>query len=343
VESGKGRVFTVDTDQGPGSSGNGVAHALVTVACVQPPESLAGRGAEVIIIDCSASAGEQPGALDGMRRAVAAAVAEIPDGAEFAIVAGDERARQVYPPGGALTVAGPGTRAAAAAAASSLEAWGGTAMGRWLRAARDLLVASSAPLRHATLVAASRDCGEDPEELDAALAACEGVFTCDCRGAGTDWEVGELRKVSSALLGTIDIVRDPAGLPAELAAIMRASMSKLVAGTWLRVRTPAAQVRFVRQVEPTVEDLTARGVSSGPPVRGYQAWDYPAGAWGPGERRDYHLCIGHHGFACDGPLRCAQVEMVITSPGGLQVHSNAARIWLPACGECLFCRDVAEL
>ena len=186
MESGNGWAFSVDAGRSPGSpGGSGVVHALVTVACVQPPESLAGRMAEVIIIDCSASAGEQPGVLDGMRRAVAAAVAEIPVGVQFAILAGDERARQVYPPGGGLAVADPGTRAAAQAAASSLEAWGGTAMGHWLHAARDLLAASSASLRHATLVAASRDCGEDPEELDAALAACEGVFTCDCRGAGS--------------------------------------------------------------------------------------------------------------------------------------------------------------
>ena len=92
-----------------------------------------------------------------------------------------------------------------------------------------------------------------------------------------------------------------------------------------------------------MEDLTARGVSSGPPVRGCQAWDYPAGAWSPGERRDYHLAIGPHGFACDGPLRFARVEMVVTSPGGLKVQSEAARIGLPTCGTCGFCRDMEGL
>ena len=43
----------------------------------------------------------------------------------------------------------------------------------------------------------------------AAIGLCEGVFRCDCRGVGTDWEVSELRKISTALLATVDIVPDP--------------------------------------------------------------------------------------------------------------------------------------
>jgi hypothetical protein len=37
------------------------------------------------------------------------------------------------------------------------------------------------------------------------------VFRCDCRGVGTDWKVEELRTISTALLGTVDIVPEPAG------------------------------------------------------------------------------------------------------------------------------------
>ena len=114
---------------------------------------------------------------------------------------------------------------------------------------------------------------------------CEGVFSCDCRGVGTDWEVAELRRISSALLGTVDIVPDPAGLAADFAAMMEAAMGKQVADVSLRVWTPQhATVRFMKQVAPAVEDLTGRAAQSGP-----QAGDYPTGAWGPGESRDYHL------------------------------------------------------
>ena len=41
------------------------------------------------------------------------------------------------------------------------------------------------------------------------------MLQCDCRGVGVDWEVAELRKVASALLGSVDIVADPANLAAD--------------------------------------------------------------------------------------------------------------------------------
>jgi hypothetical protein len=60
-----------------------------------------------------------------------------------------------------------------------------------------------------------------------------------------------------------------------------------VADVALRVWTPqCAVVRFVKQVAPTVDDLTGRRTPSGP-----QSGDYPIGAWGPGESRDYHAGV----------------------------------------------------
>ena len=58
-------------------------------------------------------------------------------------------------------------------------------------------------------------------------------------------------------------------------------------GIALRVWTPRlTTVRFLKQVAPAVEDLTAsRGEA------GDQAGDYPTGAWAAAESRDYHLCI----------------------------------------------------
>ena len=146
-----------------------------------------------------------------------------------------------------------------------------------------------------------------PEELAAAISACEGVFRCDCRGVGTDWQVAEVRKISTALLGTVDIVPDPAGLAADFTAMMANAMGKQVADVALRVWTPQrAAVRFVKQVAPAVDDLTGRRTPSGP-----QAGDYPTGAWGPGESRDYHVGIE-------------------VSPAGLGQEMLAARISLMA-------------
>src|SRR6202035_1351364 len=147
----------------------------------------------------------------------------------------------------------------AKAALRQLRANGGTAIGQWLRLAHQVFSSSPATLRHAILLTDGKNQHETPEELAAAIALCEGSFTCDCRGVGTDWEVGELRKVSTALLGSVDIVPDLAGLAADFEAMMRTAMSTHVADVALRVWTPQqAEVRFVKQVAPTVGDLTGR-------------------------------------------------------------------------------------
>jgi hypothetical protein len=170
-------------------------------------------------------------------------------------------------------------------------------------------------LRHAILLTDGRNEHETPEDLAAAIGLCEGVFSCDCRGVGTDWEVGELRRISSALLGSVDIVPDPAGLAADFAAMMEMAMGKQVADVSLRVWTPQrATIRFLKQVAPTVEDLTGRHTPSGP-----QAGDYPTGAWGVSESRDYHLCVRVVPAAVGQEMLAARVSLVTTTPPGPDV------------------------
>jgi hypothetical protein len=53
---------------------------------------------------------------------------------------------------------------------------------------------------------------------------------------GVNWEVSQLRKISSALLGTVDIVPDPQGLEAEIVAMTDSAMSKTAARMHLRLR-----------------------------------------------------------------------------------------------------------
>ncbi len=73
-------------------------------------------------------------------------------------------------------------------------------------------------------------------------------------------------------------------MEAQFREMMRASMARGVADAQLRVWTPqGAQVLFVRQVSPTVEDLTDRRVAVNPLTGGY-----PTGAWAD-ESRDYHV------------------------------------------------------
>ncbi|MRT44389.1 hypothetical protein FGX00_00725, partial [Xylella fastidiosa subsp. multiplex] len=76
---------------------------------------------------------------------------------------------------------------------------------------------------------------ESPGDLRAALDSCAGRFTCDARGVGTDWEVKEVTGIASALLGTSDIVADPAALAADFTQMMETAMGKEVADVALRL------------------------------------------------------------------------------------------------------------
>ena len=63
----------------------------------------------------------------------------------------------------------------------------------------------------------------------------------------------------TALLGTVDIIPAPDQLAAEFSKLIQNAMSRGVAQADLRVWAPqGAEVLFVRQVAPTVEDLTSR-------------------------------------------------------------------------------------
>jgi hypothetical protein len=310
--------FTVDVDHNQYLPDGGQdVSAIATVTSGGAPAAGPGDGgsAEIIIVDCSGSMDVPHAKIAQARAATAAAVDVVRDGVHFAVIAGTSFAKPVYPPDGTMAVASPQTRAAARQAVSGLRAGGGTAIGKWLQLAAQAFRTSPATLRHAILLTDGRNQHETPEELGQAISACEGAFTCDCRGVGTDWEVSELRRVSSALLGTVDIVPDPAGLAADFEAMMRAAMSKQVPDVSLRVWTPQqAEVRFVKQVAPDVADLTTRRVT----ISG-QLGEYPTGAWGPGESRDYHVGIRVSPGVVGQEMLAARISLVAGGPGEPQV------------------------
>jgi hypothetical protein len=314
--------FTVDIDHNPYLPVNGnEVSAIVTVTAdgsgdtPPPPSAGGGSSAEIIIIDCSGSMDFPPAKMAEARAATAAAVDVVRDGTWFAIVAGTSTSWPVYPPDGSMAIASDRTRAEATNALRGLRANGGTAIGQWLRLARQIFQSSPATLRHAILLTDGKNQHETADELAAAIGACEGVFRCDCRGVGTDWQVAELRKISTALLGTVDIVVDPAGLAADFEEMMRGAMSKHLPDVLLRVWTPQqAEAKFVKQVAPAIDDLTDRRVPSVP-----QAADYPTGAWAPGESRDYHVGIEVKPAFIGQQMLAARVSLVASSPEGEQV------------------------
>ena len=264
---------------------------------------------EIIIVDTSGSMGQVN--MAAAKNAAMTAVDTIADGTFFAVVAGTHEAYLAYPmvrTGRGMVEMNPRTRAEAKQAISWFNAEGGTAIGAWLNLARALFGSMGDALgnKHALLLTDGEDRDESQADLDMAIRASMGVFQCDCRGVGTDWIVSEIRKVSSALLGTVDIIPDPSRMAAEFASIMQASASRGVTDAELRVWVPqGAQVLFVRQVSPTVDDLTARGVPVNPLTSGY-----PTGSWSD-EERDYHVGVRLPAKALGQEQLAARVQLVV--------------------------------
>ncbi|MEU5687088.1 hypothetical protein DEJ48_25630 [Streptomyces venezuelae] len=296
------------TSTGGGTIGAAVGAPHLYTAGQSPDAAVA------IMVDCSGSMDYPPTKMRGARDATAAAIDALRDGVHFAVIGGTHVAKEVYPGGGRLAVAGPQTRELAKQALRRLSAGGGTAIGTWLRLADRLLtsadVATSA-VRHGILLTDGRNEHESPEDLRAALDSCAGRFTCDARGVGTDWEVKEVTGIASALLGTADIVADPAALATDFTQMMETAMGKEVADVSLRLWTPVGvEIKFVKQVAPTVEELTGRRTEAGP-----RAGDYPTGSWGD-ESRDYHICVQVPGAELGQEMLAARVSLVVPHEDG---------------------------
>lgn len=285
-------------------------NAIVTVACSgagTAGRSGGGSAGEVIIVDTSGSMGPQT--MAAAKQAAQAALNEILDGTLFAVIAGSDRAMLAYP----AVSSGPGmvamsaqTRAQATSAIDRFVGSGGTAISTWLDLAAQLF--RSVPQvtqRHAILLTDGEN-RETDDKLAGAIARATGYFQCDCRGAGTDWQVAEIRRISQALLGTVDIIPEPAQMETQFREMMQASMARGVAEAQLRVWAPqGAQILFVRQVAPTVEDLTDRRVEINPLTGGY-----PTGGWAD-ESRDYHVAVRVAAKAIGQEQLAARVQLVV--------------------------------
>jgi VWA domain-containing protein len=297
-------IVTV-TSTGGGTVGNAVGAPHLYSPGQGPSAAVA------LMVDCSGSMDYPPTKMRNARDATAAAIDTLRDGVHFAVIAGTHVAKEVYPGDGRLAVADAATRDQAKQALRRLSAGGGTAIGTWLRLADRLLSSADVAIRHGILLTDGRNEHESPQYLTAALDSCAGRFTCDARGVGTDWEVKEVTAIASALLGSADIVADPAELTADFTRMMETAMGKEVADVALRVWTPVgAVIRFVKQVAPTVEELTDRRTEAGP-----RASDYPTGSWGD-ESRDYHICVEVPAAAVGQEMLAARISLVIPQPEG---------------------------
>src|SRR6478735_9491384 len=177
-------------------------NAIITVTCSgagTAGQTGGGAAGEIIIVDTSGSMG--PETMAAAKSAAQAALAEIVDGTWFAVISGSSSARLVFPP----VTSGPGmvpmdanARAAASGAIERFTGSGGTAISTWLDLAGSVFASvPEVTQRHAILLTDGEN-REDEGKLAAALQRATGYFQCDCRGAGTDWRVEELRRISQA-------------------------------------------------------------------------------------------------------------------------------------------------
>ncbi|NUR03513.1 MAG: VWA domain-containing protein, partial [Streptomyces sp.] len=292
------------------ATGGGTVGSAVAAPHLYAPGGGPSAGV-AIMVDCSGSMDYPPAKMRNARDATAAAIDTLRDGVHFAVIGGTHVAKEVYPGGGRLAVADATTRGQAKEALRKLSAGGGTAIGTWLKLADRLLSSDEVAIRHGILLTDGRNEHESPEDLKRSLDECAGRFTCDARGVGTDWEVKEVTGIASALLGTADIVADPAALAADFTQMMEKAMGKEVADVALRLWTPVGTaIKFVKQVAPTVEELTDRRTEAGP-----RAGDYPTGSWGD-ESRDYHVCVEVPAASLGQEMLAARVSLVVPQPDG---------------------------
>lgn len=317
-------AFTMTIDQNKYLPlGGPEVHAIVTVASTGGPvvrQDVPAEAAEVIIIDTSGSMSGSK--IREARQAAATAVRTLRDGVHFAVVAGTESAHLVYPGHGAgLVEANRATRAEAERAIGRLLAHGGTAIGSWLDLAGRLLSTRPSAIRHALLMTDGQN-NERADVFDSVLRSWSGAFVCDALGVGDDWVPAELRRVAEALLGTFDFVRDQADLPEYFRRLTQTSMSKTVAEVSLRVWVPqAAVLKYVKQVSPTLLDLTGKRADVNP-----LTGDYPTGSWGA-EEREYHVCVEVPAGQVGQEIRASWIKLVRPDTEEVLAGGNVLAQW----------------
>jgi hypothetical protein len=288
--------------------------AILTVTADDTVQAGAGGPLVVgFIVDKSGSmAGER---IEAVRRAVGTAIGLIPEAAWFFVVAFDSSAQVVA----SEAQASPQARAAAVSALNRLMAGGGTAMSTGLAAARAIFERAPNAIRQAVFLTDGKNESESSGNVAAQLQACEGLFQCDCWGVGTDWRVGEVQNIADALLGKASLIPAAAGIESAFRAAIEKASSKALKDVRIRLWTPqGASIAFVKQANPTLEDLTPRARAVTPQVR-----EYMTGAWGPGESRDFHVAIDVRAGGVNEEMLAARPSLVwLESAGGAWVEKE---------------------
>jgi uncharacterized protein YegL len=268
-----------------------------------------------VICDTSGSMGG--GKIHAAKDAIAKIVNLLPEDAHFFIVTGAGKASVVFP----VSQATAEKKQQAIASIKNITATGGTLMSTWLAEALKQFQKMPNAVRQALLLTDGQNDDSDEQKLKTVLQQCEGIFQCDCRGVGTDWRVTQLQLIAGKLLGTTDIIPNASMIEADFRAILEKAMSKDVTDVAMRLWTPqGAKVLFCKQVSPDIVDLTHRAK----PVKNLIV-DYPTGAWGSNESRDYHFCIEVNPGNVGDEMLAGRASLIYTL-NGIETKIAEARI-----------------
>jgi von Willebrand factor type A C-terminal domain/von Willebrand factor type A domain len=275
---------------------------------VTAPADAAAKGGQLVvgfIVDKSGSmSGDRINAVKG---AVWRAISMLDPAAWFFVVAFDSSAQVVV----RETQATQANKEAAGGALSGLTAAGGTAMSTGLSAARQIFARAPDAIRQAVFLTDGKNESEQASYVTEELKRCEGVFQCDCWGVGTDWRVGEVQEVARELLGKASLIPDPAGIDAAFSAAIAKANSKALKDVALRLWTPqGAEIVFLKQVNPTIEELTDKGRAVSAQVK-----EYRTGAWSGGESRDFHVAVNVRPGGVNEEVLAARPSVAYLSAG----------------------------
>jgi uncharacterized protein YegL len=268
-----------------------------------------------IICDISGSMGGAK--ILAAKEAIVQIINLLPTDAAFFIVTGSSRAKLLVP----LVNAIPENKQRAIAQVKEISANGGTVISSWLNTALGEFNKMPFAICQALLLTDGQNDPSDEQDLERVLAASEGKFQCDCRGVGTDWQVSQLQKIAGKLLGTTDIIASPDRITADFEAILAKAMGKTVSDVSLRLWTPqGAKVLFCKQVSPEIVDVTDRSRTVND-----RMVDYPTGAWGSNESRDYHFCIQVNAGNIGDEMLAGRASL-ITQTNGQETKITEAKI-----------------
>jgi hypothetical protein len=307
-------AFTIEAFQNPYlAPGSERVDAIVTVTAAASEGPVARPLLLGFVIDNSGSM--HGPRIEAVRRAVETAIQLLDDRAGFFVVTFNGYAQVVVHPARATE----GTKQQALRAVHELVATDGTAMSTGLAAARSLFARSPEAIGQCIFLTDGRNESESPSEVELELRRCAGMFTCDCWGVGTSWQVGEVQEIARALLGKASLIPEPAGIEAAFREAVGKAQSKSMKNVRFRVWTPAsAEVISFKQVSPTIEDFTARGIQVNPQMR-----DYDTGSWGQGESRDYQVALRVKAGGVGDQMLAARPSLVFVGPDGAEVEVRA--------------------